>query len=349
MEAFEEITQRAAQLERGGDWDSAAFLYAEAYHDSMVHKDVAQALAALLKQAWVRWQQGAYEQSEELAQLSCTVAECHGNLELAARAINVIAAAHYARRDLPEAAVLYRQARALACDAGRDELVGFTTQNLGVIANILGDLSEARSLYLESIGCTARSGDRQTAMMAYNNLAMVCADLRDWMEAEVYFDRGIEIAEQLGHLPMLAKLRANRAEPLIHTGQIPEARKTLDEAERLARSIREVGTLADATRFRAMIARKQDDLNAAKQYIADSLRLASDAGLDLERAEALEERACLLDAEGRTTEAFSTLQEAQAGYQALGAERDAARTQEMLESWSHRKSITSSPLTEATR
>ncbi|MDQ3521649.1 MAG: hypothetical protein M3434_04840, partial [Gemmatimonadota bacterium] len=95
----------------------------------------------------------------------------------------------------------------------------------------------------------------------YNNLALICADLRDWMEAEVYFDRGIEIAEQLGDVPARAKLRANRAEPLIHTGQLAHAKWTLATAEQLATQASDTGTLADIARFRAVIAREEGDLD----------------------------------------------------------------------------------------
>jgi tetratricopeptide (TPR) repeat protein len=345
-EAFQELSHQATQLERGGNWNAAARLYAAAFQHCLAGRKLPDAFRVLLKQARVHWQQGAYEVAEELAELGWTIAERHGEPELAARSINIIAAAHYARQELSKAAALYQEAYTLAFNTGDDELVGFTTQNLGIIANILGNLDEARALYLESISSTARSGDRQTAMMAYNNLAMVCADRHDWMESEVYFDRGIEIAEQLGDVPMQAKLRANRAETLIHTNQLIEAQTTLYEAERLAIPIRELGTLADVARFRAMIAREQGNFSTAEQYIADSLRLAAEAGLELERAEALEELACLLSAEGQTDKAVATLSEAHERYEALGAKRDAARTREVLESWSVPMSTAASTLPE---
>ncbi len=183
-------------------------------------------------------------------------------------------------------------------------------------------------------------------MMAYNNLAMSCADLHDWIEAEIYFDRGIEVAELLKDVPMAAKLQANRAEPLIRTGQFSEARKALATAERLAGSIREVATLADAARFRSMIAREEGDLEAAAKHVTYSLQLAAEAGLDLEHAEALEEHACLLSAKGQTNEAVATLSEAHERYEALGAKRDAARTLEVLECWSSRTSTAASTLPE---
>src|SRR3712207_9401585 len=80
----------------------------------------------------------------------------------------------------------------------RSETVGLACQNLGVIANIMGDLREARIRYLESIGSAVRSGRKLNEAASYNNLGMVCTDLGEFLEAGLYFDRGLEIAERIG-------------------------------------------------------------------------------------------------------------------------------------------------------
>src|SRR3712207_8227714 len=50
----------------------------------------------------------------------------------------------------------------------RSETVGLACQNLGVIANIMGDLREARIRYLESIGSAVRSGRKLNEAASYN-------------------------------------------------------------------------------------------------------------------------------------------------------------------------------------
>jgi tetratricopeptide (TPR) repeat protein len=342
----EALVTRAADLDRLGDWDAAAAVYAQLFQQSAKQRDLSGLIDALRGSAHARRSQGKYEEAEDLADLRREIAVRLGLIAEAAGAMRMIGVIRHIQGDLESAKALYEETLESLRDIGDDEQVGFTCQNLGVIANVQGDLRQARALYLESISSAIRAGNPANAMQAYNNLALVCADLRDWMEAEIYFDRGIEIAQQLGHVPMLAKLRANRAEPLIHTGQVQEARNTLDEAERLASPIRELGTLADVARFRAMIARAQGNFSTAEQYITDSLGLATEAGLDLERTEALEEQACLLSAEGQTDEAIATLSEAHDRYEALGAKRDAARTLEVLENWSCRTSTAASTLPE---
>jgi tetratricopeptide (TPR) repeat protein len=340
------LIDRAADLARLGDWDAAAAVYAHLFQHSAKQRDLSGLIDALRGSAHARRCQGKYGEAQDLAELRYEIAERHGLIAEAARATRMIGVIHYIRGNLGAAKALYEKALTVLRDVGDDEQVGFTCQNLGVIANIHGDLREARFFYLESISAAIRAVRPANAMHAYNNLAMVCADLQDWMAAEVYFDRGIEIAEQLGDLPTKARLHANRAEPLIRTKEFAEARKTLNEAERLAGPAGEPGTLADIARFRAMVAREEGDLKAAEQHIAQSLRLAMESGLDLERAEALEEHARLLDATGKREDALAALRESHTGYQAFGAQRDAARTLEMLERWSSQTSTLASTLPE---
>jgi tetratricopeptide (TPR) repeat protein len=325
---------------------TATEIYVEQFRQSLQRRDLLGIIEALRGAARVYRSRRLYDEAEDLTELRREIADRNGLAAETARAKLMLATLRHLRGDLKSAETSYHEVLEALRDAGDDEQIASTCKNLGIIANIRGDLREARSLYLESIGSAVRAGSASNTMMAYNNLGMVSADLRDWIEAEVYFDRGIEIADDLGDRAALTRLLANRAEPLIHTGDLSQALRTLGAAEALALQINDIGTLADVARFRAMIARKEGDLNTALQYVTDSLRLASDVGLDLERAEALEERACLFDAEGRANEAFSALQEAQAGYQTLGAAGDAARTREVLESWSSRMSSTASALPE---
>jgi tetratricopeptide (TPR) repeat protein len=330
LERFDQVAIRAAPLELRGEWDLAARLYAGAYREALRQKNIPDAVAALRRQAINRWQQGLYDEAEELAGLSMEIAERNSLVQAAAWAVNMVAAIHHSRHDLLSARTLYTQAHSMALDSGDDQLVGLTCQNLGIIANILGNLREARALYLESIGSAIRIANAKNAMLAYNNLGMVCADLRDWMESEIYFTRGIEIADQLGDLPMLARLQANRAESLIHVGELASAEATLNEADCVVKEINALDLGADVARFRAMIARKQNDLVAAEQYIVDSIRLATEAGLELELAEALEELACIRATEGRRDEARVAFEEARACFLGLGARDDVARMDELL-------------------
>ena len=253
---------RAVALERAGDWIGADRAYAEAFEDSRQGRCIAPMTEALRRMANVRLRHSGPEEAAELADLSAEIAARHGLESAAARAENVLAVIAHSSGRLADAEAIYLEALERAQSANDAETVGVICQNLGVIANIRGDFRQARLLYLETIASFIRSGNRTAAMTSYNNLGMVCTDLQEWMEAEVYFSRGIDIAKQLGETHMLAKLHVNRAEPLIRIVDYSRASRSLDVAEASPARLGEPRDLADVKRFRGVLARLQGDLEA---------------------------------------------------------------------------------------
>ena len=333
MESLREkngLLARATALERAGDWPAAGEAFRALFDAAVRGGDAAAAADAARGQARILQQEERFEEAEEAAGLSLEVAERNGLRQAAARAVNTCAAIRYLRRDFAASHRLFAQALERALDVGDDVLVGWTCMNLGVLANIRGDLREARTRYLESIGSFVRSGNKQHAALVYNNLGMVCADLREWLEAEVCFDRGTEIAARISDAPLLAKLYANRAEPLLHLGNVEKARRSLDHAEQLARRVDARGTLSEVARFRGLVARAEGSPEEAEAHLARALEIARAAGLQLEEAEAARELGALWRALGRDGEARATLERARDLFRHIGADRDAERVEEEL-------------------
>jgi tetratricopeptide (TPR) repeat protein len=318
-------------VERTADW-SAALAAFERLFDAAIEAEATETAAdALRGLARIKHRGKCFEEAEELADLSLEIAARNGHAWGAARAMNTLAVIHFLQHELEKAGDLYHAALQTATDCGDDALVGWSCQNLGVLANLRGDLREARSLYLESIASSVRSGDATTAMTAYNSLGLICADLQEWTESSLYFDRGLELAEQVGDVAVRTKLLANRAEPLIFVGEIDRAVSTLREAEELALEIDDPLTLAEVHRFRGLVCRLQHRLEEAEEHLARALELATESGL--ERGEVLEEMARLRWQQARPGAARATAREALHTYQALGANHDLARVHRLLAEW----------------
>lgn len=324
------LRARAAAEEREGDWAAAGATYARLFDAAVRIRDLGGAADAVRGQARVCQQEERFDEADEFALLSLEIAERNGLRQAAARALNTCAAIRYRQRDYAGARPLFESALERALDVGDDVLIGWTCLNLGVLANIGGDLREARTRYLEGIASFVRSGNKQNAALVYNNLGMVCADLCEWMEAEVCFDRGIEIASRIHHVPQLAALYANRAEPLLRLGNRGKARESLDRAEELAARVDARGTLAEVARFRGMAARAEGNLGDAAAHLERALAIAREAGLQLEEAEALREMGDLQRLLGREHEAVDTLERARDLFDLCGAPGDAERVEEML-------------------
>jgi tetratricopeptide (TPR) repeat protein len=325
-----ELMARAAETERHGRWPEAVDEYSGVFLAAVREGALPQAVDALRGTARALQRLEEYESAAEAADLSFHIAELNGLAQAAARAVNVLAVTCYLQRDWSTAQSLYEDALERALDVGDDELIGYTCQNLGVVANILGHLREARVRYLESIGSAVRSGRKANEAAAYNNLGLVCADLGDWMESMLYFDRGLEIAERIGDLAQSARLRANRAEPLLAVGDFAEARRTLDRAEEIAIQINARPSLADVARYRGRLLRLEGDPEGAERELRRALQITREANLSLSRAETLEEIGRLRREQGLRSEARAALHEAHSLFATLDAVRDMARTAALL-------------------
>lgn len=324
------MLRQGAALERSGRWDAADRLYGVIFAEAVAQRRPDAMADALRRQADVRSVRRGAEEGEELAWLSLEIAERHGLAAAAARALNVVGIIRYAASDFEAARTFYEAALERARAARDGQLVGLACQNLGVLANIRGELAEARSLYLESIASSVRSGDRTTAMAVYHNLGMVCGDLGDWLEAELYFERGIDLAEREGHLPTLACLYLNRAEPLIQLSEFARAHSSLARASELAEEVGDGEVRAAVERFTGLIARLEGKLEAAQRHLERARTLAAEAGVELELAEATAGLATVRGLRGADAEERSLLEEALAAFRRLGAGREAARVEARL-------------------
>lgn len=324
----------AAALERSAEWEQARAAYARAFRTAAAAGDACGMAVAARGSARVLRDMGRLEQAEELVELSLEIATRAGFPREAARAANVLGIVLHTQGAIHEAGDQYEAALEAAREVRDDELVGLACANLGVVANIRGDFRSAFHCYLESIAAAVRTGNVQASVMGYNNLGLLAADMHEWMQADLLFHRALELAEQSDDASFIPMLLLNRAEPLLHVGELDAAEEVLDRAQGLAEGLRNEQELAEVARFRGLLARRRGDDAGAAGHFARSLLLATRAGLRLERAEALEEFALLHHAAGRADDARTHLAEAAAEFFAAGATRDCARCRDRLTAWS---------------
>jgi tetratricopeptide (TPR) repeat protein len=319
---------RAAEEEQLGHWTAAARLYAAAFRSATLARRVEEAADALRGQARVLIREERYEEAEELAALSMEIAQRAGAWRSAARAVNVIGTIHYNQRDWVTSREHFHRAVDLALDQGDDELVGLACQNAGVVANDLGDLREARAAYLESIGSFVRSGSSENALHAYNSLGVATAGLREWLEADVFFSRGIEIAERLSATPLLARLYGNRAQPLIEIGDFEQASESLERAENAASAVSDRVGQAVVWRWRAALCRMRLEFTAAAECVERALSFAT--APTVERAEILMELGDLEAARAHPEAAFDAYSRARELSLTLAAEAHVREVDERI-------------------
>ena len=165
---------------------------------------------ALRRVAVMRHHRNESDAARELCRRSYTVACEAGNDLLAAEALNTLGgldlktgAIEDARRNFLHALERGGQIR---------ELSARVEQNLGILANIQGNLSEAVAHYEGSLEAYRASNDEHGCAIAYANLGIAHTDLRQYDRAERYFQQSYEIAERAGDAHLQGQCLVNHAE-----------------------------------------------------------------------------------------------------------------------------------------
>src|SRR3989449_10313729 len=165
---------------------------------------------ALRRLAVLRHRRGESAEARELCRRSHAVA-CHaGNPVLAGEALNTLGGI-----DLETDAVADARGNflcALELGGQSRELRARVEQNLGILANIQGNLGEAVAHYEGSLEAYRASNDEHGCAIAYANLGIAHTDLRQYDRADGYFQQCYEIAERAGDAHLQGMGLVNHAE-----------------------------------------------------------------------------------------------------------------------------------------
>jgi putative nucleotidyltransferase with HDIG domain len=306
--------EREMHLPEAIDAYQAAIALAEARGESAV-------LAEALRRFAVVWHhRNDSAQARELCHRSHEVARAVGLDFLAAEALNTLGGVEMTTDALAEAQSHFLQA--LELGGGSQELKARVEQNLGILANIQGDLAEAATRYARSLDLYLRSGDEVGCALAYHNLGMVNADREDWDQADSYFSRSREIAERAGQVYLQGLCLVNHAEVHVARQRFEDARH---DAERALAVFEQLGMGAEksgAYRVLGVMYRETGRPVEAETRLRAAMELAASARSVLNQAEAARELALLCRDLGRNQEALRLLNTAHRLFARLDARRD---------------------------
>ena len=239
---------------------------------------------------------------------------------LAAEAANARALVHLEAGDRD--AARRGLALALALGAEHGELRGRIEQNLGVMANIQGDLDEAIAHYGRSLEAFQRANDRRGCAIAYHNLGMASADRERWDEAERYYHESLAIAEAQGDSYLRGLNLLNRTEVLLARQHFGPARESVETALRLFDELNAPDKKAGAYTYLGILYRETGNPALAEARFRSAIDLSRQAGSLLNEAEASREYALLHQSLGRNQDALRLLNGAHRLFRRLDARRD---------------------------
>jgi len=258
--------------------------------------------------------------ARELCKQSLDVANELGDATLAAEALNTLGGFELEAGKPADAGELFRSALAMARDI--PALVGRIEQNLGIIANIRGDLNAALEHYQNSLTASTRARDDSGCAIAYHNLGMISADQQQWELADRYFDSSLALADSLGDVRMRGLCLLNRTEVFIARQRFEEARLSAEDALRMFDELDARAQKADAYKFLGVVYRETSRPVLAEARLRSAIQLAADCGWHLGQAEASRELAKLHQQMGRNQEALLLLNSARGLFVHLDARGD---------------------------
>src|SRR5690606_21698090 len=106
---------------------------------------------------------------------------------------------------------VYQEAGETAVAIGEERLAAIVEQNLGILANIRGDISIALRSYGSALDRYRRIGENRPAAGVLNNMAMAHLDLEEWRAAESCFDEARGLAERTNDVFLVGTVDLNRA------------------------------------------------------------------------------------------------------------------------------------------
>jgi putative nucleotidyltransferase with HDIG domain len=306
--------ERAGCLPEAIDRYESAIAAAEASVERTV---LAEALRRL---AVVRHHRNESALARELCHRSYDVARAVGNDLLAAEALNTLGGLDLATGSLEDARKTFLAALELGGE--NRELRARVEQNLGILANIQGELDEAYTRYGRSLEAYGACGDEHGCAIAYHNLGMVSADRELFDEADRYFSASRAIAERTGDVHLQGLCLVHHAEVDVARQRFENARQNAEAALALYDQLGARGAKAEAYRVLGMMYREAGRPALAESRLRSAMDLAVAAGSVLNEAEAARELALLFQATERNQEALRLLNKAYGLFRRLDARVD---------------------------
>jgi len=202
-----ELPEKRRILERLGDikglvgehdaclkyWDEALLLWKQLEEKESVSR-------LYRKMANVLWEDmGDIEKAKENHEKALKILEAeHEKVELASL-YEDMAHMYYRTGDIAKALSLANKALELAEKLNAYEVIASSCVSLGTVFNFAGDLKKARECHEKALKIAIDNGYMETALRAYNNLAIALPP-EEREQALEYYEKGYELAKKIGEI-----------------------------------------------------------------------------------------------------------------------------------------------------
>jgi putative nucleotidyltransferase with HDIG domain len=275
---------------------------------------------ALRRLAIVLHHRNESARAREFCSRSLQVASTLGNHILAAEALNTMGGLALRTGAIEEARNYFLQALERGGDSR--EIGARVEMNLGILANIRGQLIDAVRHYERSVEAYRATNNEHGSATAYVNLGIAHTDLRQYDWADSYFSKSFEIAERAGDVHLQGMCLVNHAEAHFLRERYEEARRMAEAALAIFDQIESRADKSEAYKMIGMVYRETGRPALAESRLRTAMELAISAGSVLNEAEAARELALLMQIMGRNQDALTLLNSAHRLFGRLDARVD---------------------------
>ena len=279
MTGAQKLLSIAIAHDRGGASCDALRIYPLAAAEAERTQDTGTLAGALRRMAVLQHLHGDFQRARGLAERARLVAVERSDELLTAEALCTLAGFDLEGGRLDTACAGYAEAAELA---SRDaELRARVEQNLGIVANVKGQLDAAEDRYLEALNAFERAGDARGRALVYHNLGVLYCDRSRWAAAERCFRLAAHLAEVVGDLRLVGLCRLNRAEVHLGRAEFDPALSGAEAALRIFEEIRANLHVAEAYRMIGRILWESGSRALAKGRFELALETAAATGAQL--------------------------------------------------------------------
>ena len=258
------------------------------------------------------------------AKAALAVSEAAGDAAGRGRAINSLAAIHWNQGSHEEAQSLYLQARENALVIGDGSLASITASNLGVIATVRGNDSDALMYYESGLADARGAGLVDEAMNALVNLGLLHTHMRRFEEADRAFAEAKEVSSIVGDLSRLIRIELHVARLRIKQGEQHAAKAAWQRAHDLALQTGDTQGDSDSEHVAGIIARADGNVAKSEEHFLRAEKIAVERSDLIQQAETARELSELYRWNGRNKETLQRLNQAHRLFLQLQARREIA-------------------------
>ncbi|HKO15806.1 MAG TPA: diguanylate cyclase [Gemmatimonadaceae bacterium] len=318
------LIDRAQLAERQGRTPEARALYEQAL-SQLRHPEEAPIAASLLR--WIGLTYSVelnVDAAFDCLEAALAVAEALGDEAAIGHAINVQASLHHKLGRLEEAERLYLKARETARRAGEAKLAAMTSQNLGILANIRGELEQALWHYEASLADYRALGLTKYICITLNNLGILYTRMERWDTAERAYEEAVPLSQEIGDVHVRVLLEVNLAALWIARKDYARARAACERALAISEEMQHSDALGDVQKCYGVIFRETGDFAAAEESFRMAEELADQRQDLLLSADIAREMAELYRRQGRNRDTLQSLNRAHRLFTQLHARPDLA-------------------------